>query len=165
MIIITVKNSSSIDQALKQYKFKVYKTKQLEKLKELQEFTKNSVKKREQNKKSVYLQKKKSQLESWVSSVLSWALSNFFSFCIWCRIYPEIPNSMDAYITISVIDKSEYFFKRKKTIPHCATINDIPDSSLFLEKNHGIIFINFMKLPQFIEGFEVFTVSRRTANV
>jgi ribosomal protein S21 len=64
MIIIPVKNSSSIDQALKQYKFKVYKTKQLEKLKELQEFTKNSVKKREQNKKSVYLQKKKSQLES-----------------------------------------------------------------------------------------------------
>jgi small subunit ribosomal protein S21 len=64
MIIIPVKNSSSIDQALKQYKFKVYKTKQLEKLKERQEFTKNSVKKREQNKKSVYLQKKKSQLES-----------------------------------------------------------------------------------------------------
>ena len=64
MIIIPVKNSSSIDQALKQYKFKVYKTKQLEKLKEQQEFTKNSVKKREQNKKSVYLQKKKSQLES-----------------------------------------------------------------------------------------------------
>ena len=64
MIIIPVKNSGSIDQALKQYKFKVYKTKQLEKLKERQEFTKNSVKKREQNKKSVYLQKKKSQLES-----------------------------------------------------------------------------------------------------
>ena len=64
MIIIPVKNSSSIDQALKQYKFKVYKTKQLEKLRELQEFTKKSIKKREQNKKSVYLQKKKSQLES-----------------------------------------------------------------------------------------------------
>ena len=40
------------------------KTKQLEKLRELQEFTKKSIKKREQNKKSVYLQKKKSQLES-----------------------------------------------------------------------------------------------------
>ena len=64
MIIVPVKNSSSIDQALKQYKFKVYKTKQLEKLRELQEFTKKSIKKREQNKKSVYLQKKKSQLES-----------------------------------------------------------------------------------------------------
>jgi ribosomal protein S21 len=30
MIIIKVKNASSIEQALKQYKFKVYKTKQTE---------------------------------------------------------------------------------------------------------------------------------------
>jgi hypothetical protein len=42
----------------------VYRTKQLEKLRERQEFTKKSVKKREQNKKAAYLQKKKSQLES-----------------------------------------------------------------------------------------------------
>ena len=62
MIIVPVKNSSSIEQALKQYKFKVYKTKQLEKLKERQEFTKNSVKNREQRKKAAYLQKKKSDL-------------------------------------------------------------------------------------------------------
>jgi len=62
MIIVPVKNSSSIEQALKQYKFKIYKTKQLEKLKERQEFTKNSVKKREQRKKAAYLQKKKSDL-------------------------------------------------------------------------------------------------------
>jgi ribosomal protein S21 len=40
MIIIKVKNASSIEQALKQYKFKVYKTKQTEKLRERQEFTK-----------------------------------------------------------------------------------------------------------------------------
>ena len=52
MIIIKVKNAGSIEQALKQYKFKVYKTKQLEKLRERQEFTKKSVKKREQNKKA-----------------------------------------------------------------------------------------------------------------
>ena len=45
---------------------------------------------------------------------------------------------MDAHIIISVIDNSGYFFKRKKTIPHCATINAIPDSSLFLEKNDGL---------------------------
>jgi small subunit ribosomal protein S21 len=64
MIIVKVKNVGSIEQALKQYKFKVNKTKQLEKLRERQEFTKKSVKKRGQNKKSVYLQKKKSQLES-----------------------------------------------------------------------------------------------------
>jgi small subunit ribosomal protein S21 len=62
MIIVPVKNSSSIEQSLKQYKFKLYKTKQLEKLKERQEFTKNSVKNREQRKKAAYLQKKKSDL-------------------------------------------------------------------------------------------------------
>jgi small subunit ribosomal protein S21 len=62
MIIVPVKNPSSIEQALKQYKFKIYKTKQLEKLRDRQEFTKNSVKKREQHKKAVYLQKKKSEL-------------------------------------------------------------------------------------------------------
>ena len=44
MIIIQVKNAGSIEQALKQYKFKVYRTKQLEKLRERQEFTKKSVK-------------------------------------------------------------------------------------------------------------------------
>ena len=64
MIIVKVKNSGSIEQALKQFKFKIYKIKQLEKLRERQEFTKNSVKKKEQNKKAIYLQKKKSQLES-----------------------------------------------------------------------------------------------------
>jgi small subunit ribosomal protein S21 len=58
MIIIKVKNASSIEQALKQYKFKVYKTKQTEKLRERQEFTKKSVKRRSQIQKATYLQKK-----------------------------------------------------------------------------------------------------------
>ena len=61
MIIIKVKNSSSIEQALKQYKFKVYKTKQTEKLRERQEITKKSVKKRSQVNKAIYLQKKRNQ--------------------------------------------------------------------------------------------------------
>jgi small subunit ribosomal protein S21 len=61
MIIIKVKNASSIEQALKQYKFKVYKTKQTEKLRERQEFTKKSVKKRSQVNKAIYLQKKRNQ--------------------------------------------------------------------------------------------------------
>jgi small subunit ribosomal protein S21 len=61
MIIIKVKNASSIEQALKQYKFKVYKTKQTEKLRERQEFTKKSVKKRSQINKAIYLQKKRNQ--------------------------------------------------------------------------------------------------------
>ena len=58
MIIVPVKNPNSIEQALKQYKFKVYKTKQIERLRELQEFTKPSVLKRDQKKKAAYLQKK-----------------------------------------------------------------------------------------------------------
>lgn len=62
MIIIKVKNASSIEQALKQYKFKVYKTKQTEQLRERQEFTKKSVKKRSEVNKAIYLQKKRNQL-------------------------------------------------------------------------------------------------------
>jgi small subunit ribosomal protein S21 len=62
MIIIKVKNASSIEQALKQYKFKVYKTKQTEKLRERQEFTKKSVKKRSQVNKAIYLQRKRKEI-------------------------------------------------------------------------------------------------------
>jgi small subunit ribosomal protein S21 len=62
MIIIKVKNASSIEQALKQYKFKVYKTKQTEQLRDRQEFTKKSVKKRSEVNKAIYLQKKRNQL-------------------------------------------------------------------------------------------------------
>ena len=62
MIIIKVKNASSIEQALKQYKFKVYKTKQTEKLRERQEFTKKSVKKRSQVNKAIYLQRKRNEI-------------------------------------------------------------------------------------------------------
>lgn len=61
MIIIKVKNPSSIEQALKQYKFKVYKTKQTEQLRDRQEFTKKSIKKRSQVNKAIYLQKKRNQ--------------------------------------------------------------------------------------------------------
>jgi small subunit ribosomal protein S21 len=62
MIIIKVKNASSLEQALKQYKFKVYKTKQTEQLRDRQEFTKKSVKKRSEVNKAIYLQKKRNQL-------------------------------------------------------------------------------------------------------
>lgn len=62
MIIIKVKSPSQIEQALKQYKFKVYKTKQTEQLRDRQEFTKKSVKRRAQKQKAVYLQQKQNQL-------------------------------------------------------------------------------------------------------
>jgi small subunit ribosomal protein S21 len=57
MIIVTVKNEKSLEQSLKQYKFKVYKTKQIQKLQERQEYKKPSVKRRAQIKKAQYKQK------------------------------------------------------------------------------------------------------------
>ena len=56
MIVIQVKKGESIDKALKRYKYKVIKTKQIEQLREKQEFVKKSVKKREQKEKAKYKQ-------------------------------------------------------------------------------------------------------------
>jgi len=58
MLIIKVKNKN-IEAALKQYKYKVYKTKQLERIRDGQEYIKDSVKKREEEKKAKYLNKKR----------------------------------------------------------------------------------------------------------
>tara|TARA_B110000259_G_scaffold50378_1_gene59260 strand:- start:3856 stop:4038 length:183 start_codon:yes stop_codon:yes gene_type:complete len=55
MLIINVENNN-IDKALKQYKRKVIKTKQLKKLRDLQDFTKPSVKKRLQLQKAKYIE-------------------------------------------------------------------------------------------------------------
>ena len=57
MIIIPVKNEKSLEQALKQYKFKVSKTKQIQQLQERKEFVKPSVIKRVEKKKARYKQK------------------------------------------------------------------------------------------------------------
>lgn len=56
MIIIQVKKGENIDKALKRYKYKVIKTRQIEKLREKQEFVKKSVKRREQKMKAIYKQ-------------------------------------------------------------------------------------------------------------
>jgi len=56
MIIIEVKKNN-IEQALKQYKFKIHKTKQIERLKNKQEFKKKSVVLRMKKIKAVYIQK------------------------------------------------------------------------------------------------------------
>ena len=60
MIIVEVKNANSLESALKTYKFKVYKSKQNEIVRNRQEFKKPSVKKRAQVKKAKYLQKVRS---------------------------------------------------------------------------------------------------------
>lgn len=56
MLIIEIKKGESLDKALKRYKYKVIKTKQLEQVRKKQEFVKKSVKKRDQLKKAKYIQ-------------------------------------------------------------------------------------------------------------
>lgn len=58
MLIINVKDNN-IEMALKQYKRKVSRTKQLQNLRDLQDFTKPSVKKRLILQKAKYLETKK----------------------------------------------------------------------------------------------------------
>jgi small subunit ribosomal protein S21 len=55
MLIIEVKNGN-IEQALKQYKRKVIKTKQIKNLRDRQQFTKKSVEKRDEFRKASYVQ-------------------------------------------------------------------------------------------------------------
>ena len=62
MIIIDMKKEKSIESALKTYKSKVQKTKQIQKLRERQEFVKPSVKRRAEILKAVYVEKLKNGL-------------------------------------------------------------------------------------------------------
>jgi len=59
MLIIKVEGGKdTLEKALKRYKRKFEKTKILRELRERKNFTKKSVKKREQKKKAIYIQKK-----------------------------------------------------------------------------------------------------------
>ena len=62
MIIIDLNNEKSIESALRTYKQKVQKTKQIQKLRERQEFVKPSVKKRTERLKAIYIQQIKNGL-------------------------------------------------------------------------------------------------------
>jgi len=62
MIIVDLNNEKSIDTALRTYKNKVQKTKQVQELRERQVFTKPSVKKRTEKLKAVYIQQKRNGL-------------------------------------------------------------------------------------------------------
>lgn len=57
MLIIKVKDGEKIDRALKRYKNKYNKTGVMKELRNRQEFVKKSVKKRQQIKKAIYIQK------------------------------------------------------------------------------------------------------------
>lgn len=62
MIIIDVTKEKSIESALRSYKFKVQKLKQVQQLKERKEFVKPSVTKRKEKLKAVYVQQIKNGL-------------------------------------------------------------------------------------------------------
>ena len=59
MIIIKVGKNENIERALKRYKFKVFKTKQLDNVRERQHYIKKSEKRRKQIEKAKYIEKKK----------------------------------------------------------------------------------------------------------
>jgi small subunit ribosomal protein S21 len=61
-MIINLNNEKSIESALRTYKQKVQKTKQIQKLREKQEFVKPSVKKRTERLKAIYVQQIKNGL-------------------------------------------------------------------------------------------------------
>ena len=108
MIIIEVKKNN-IEQALKQYKFKVYKTKQLEFLRDRQEFEKKSVKNRKQKIKAVYLQKKRNHLSSCF-------LSTFF---LWVKksteVRPKVPKANKPIVSIKISGASYFPQLNKET--------------------------------------------------
>jgi small subunit ribosomal protein S21 len=62
MIIVEVKNGN-IEQALKKYKTKVVKTKQINQLRDRKEFVKPSVTRRDEVRKATYIQKLKTDSE------------------------------------------------------------------------------------------------------
>lgn len=62
MLIIEIKNEKSIESALRTYKQKVQKTKQIQNLRERKEFVKPSVKKRDEKLKAIYVELKKNGL-------------------------------------------------------------------------------------------------------
>ena len=62
MVIIEIKKGSTIEQALKQFKYKIFKTGLLDELKERKEYTKKSVKNRNKINKAKYIAKKQQEL-------------------------------------------------------------------------------------------------------
>lgn len=62
MIIIDLSKEKTIESALRTYKNKVQKTKQIQKLRERQQFVKPSVKKRSEKLKAIYVQQKRNGL-------------------------------------------------------------------------------------------------------
>lgn len=63
MLIVKVKEGENIEKALKRFKRKFNDTQVLKELREREQFTKPSIKKRTQKKKAIYIQKLRDRLE------------------------------------------------------------------------------------------------------
>jgi small subunit ribosomal protein S21 len=63
MIIINISKEKNIESALRTYKTKVQKTKQIQQLRERQEFVKPSVIRRKEVLKAIYVEQKKNGLD------------------------------------------------------------------------------------------------------
>ena len=63
MIIINISKEKNIESALRTYKAKVQKTKQIQQLRERQEFVKPSVIRRKEVLKAIYIEQKKNGLD------------------------------------------------------------------------------------------------------
>ena len=61
MIVVPIRDGENVDKALKKLKRKFEKTGTVKELRERQKFTKKSVKRREQIKKAIYIQKLRDQ--------------------------------------------------------------------------------------------------------
>jgi small subunit ribosomal protein S21 len=61
MLIIKIDNKNPIEKALKLFKSKVIKTKLMTELKQRKEYTKKSIKRRDEVKKAIYSQKTKKE--------------------------------------------------------------------------------------------------------
>lgn len=64
MLIVKLKDGENIERAIKRMKRKVQQTKQIPKLRSHEAFVKPSVKKREQKKKAIYIQKLRDEEDS-----------------------------------------------------------------------------------------------------
>lgn len=140
MIIIPVKNKN-IEQALKAYKFKIYKTKQIQKLQERKEYKKPSVERRAQIQKAVFNQKNYSA--DWSSVFLEWY---FLPKITSVEVKPNDPNASNAIESTNVSSGQSSPLENKVT--NNEIINDktqITPTNLFEECVVGPDPINDLK--------------------
>ena len=140
MIIVQVKNSGSIEQALKQYKFKVYKTKQIQKLQERQEYKKPSVVRRAKVKKAIYNQKNHSS---------DWSFDLSFDFLPKIASVDVRPRQPNANNPITSISESDGFI-----VPFESVFIKNTSTSEITHNNPDTLFDEMVPLPSLNKLFK-----------